>query len=278
MAYRKIVFSVAVIAAIVLGLSMLDIETVAEHEKKLAESDEPPIVIIEDDTGVAEAPEIQGTPEAVEPEVHPTESEENAWTDDGKDKTTSTPTLQPDKGEGKGDVTVTAVPTSTPVLTDKPNPGITTAVPTVMPTKKPTKRPTNTPAATPAESEKKEEYISVTFKIGCENVLGDEALKTDAVIPEDGIWFDGKIKVKSGSNVYQVLKAVCEAKNIKYVNESGESSAYISSIGGLKAFECGKESGWKYKVNGYIPNVGSSDYYLSDGDCCEWYYVKNIME
>ncbi len=281
MKHRKVIFSIVIIAVIALCLSRFNIETVAEHDKRIADSKEPPVVIIEE-TGSTEESEETVAPSENDSKITPSEPDNEEGEDGENAEEAPTTTEQPEDESGKTDSEITHIPTATPVLMEKPETGITTVSPTIspteLPTKIPTKIPTKTPAATPGENEKKDEYISVAFKIGCEKVLGDDALKTEAEIPEDGIWFSGNIKVKDGSSVYQVLKAVCEAKNIKYVNESGENSAYISSIGGLKAFECGKESGWKYKVNGNAPNVGSSDYYLSEGDYCEWYYVKNIMD
>lgn len=40
----------------------------------------------------------------------------------------------------------------------------------------------------------------------------------------------------------------------------------------LYEFDCGNESGWMYKVNGWFPNYGCSSYYLEDGDVIVWTY------
>ena len=39
--------------------------------------------------------------------------------------------------------------------------------------------------------------------------------------------------------------------------------------------DCGNESGWMYKVNGWFPNYGCSKYMLEDGDTIVWCYTCN---
>jgi len=53
------------------------------------------------------------------------------------------------------------------------------------------------------------------------------------------------------------------------------NSYYIEGIGNLYEFDCGPESGWMYKVNGWFPNFGCSSYPLSDGDNIVWCYTCN---
>ncbi len=45
------------------------------------------------------------------------------------------------------------------------------------------------------------------------------------------------------------------------------NSYYVEGIGNLYEFDCGSESGWMCKVNGWFPNYGCSSYTLSDGGC-----------
>ena len=54
--------------------------------------------------------------------------------------------------------------------------------------------------------------------------------------------------------------------------------AYISEIAGLKEKQCGKYSGWKYKVNGVVPGVACSSYELHENDVIEWYYAANYSD
>ncbi len=53
-------------------------------------------------------------------------------------------------------------------------------------------------------------------------------------------------------------------------------SYYVEGINQLYEFDCGKNSGWMYSVNGKYPNYGCSSYKLEDGDKIEWRYTCNL--
>lgn len=53
-------------------------------------------------------------------------------------------------------------------------------------------------------------------------------------------------------------------------------SAYIEGINQIYEFDCGSESGWMYKVNGWFPNYGCSQYKVSDGDNIAWVYTCDL--
>ena len=50
-------------------------------------------------------------------------------------------------------------------------------------------------------------------------------------------------------------------------------SYYIEGINNLYEFDCGFESGWMYKVNGWFPNYGCSSYNLTGGETIVWCYT-----
>ncbi|UKI38357.1 MAG: DUF4430 domain-containing protein [Clostridiales bacterium] len=50
---------------------------------------------------------------------------------------------------------------------------------------------------------------------------------------------------------------------------------YISYINGIGEFDNGKNSGWMYRVNDVISNVGYAAKKLSDGDVIEWFYTDD---
>lgn len=50
---------------------------------------------------------------------------------------------------------------------------------------------------------------------------------------------------------------------------------YVKGINGIKEFDYGPNSGWKYKVNGLIPALASSDYVLKENDTVQWYYISD---
>lgn len=53
------------------------------------------------------------------------------------------------------------------------------------------------------------------------------------------------------------------------------SGVYISYINGIGEFDNGKNSGWMYRVNDVISNVGYAAKKLSDGDAIEWFYTDD---
>ena len=53
-------------------------------------------------------------------------------------------------------------------------------------------------------------------------------------------------------------------------------SYYVEGINQLYEFDCGKNSGWMYSVNGEFPNYGASSYKPKDGDKIEWKYTCNL--
>ena len=50
---------------------------------------------------------------------------------------------------------------------------------------------------------------------------------------------------------------------------------YLAMAGGLREFDGGNMSGWMYRVNGNLPNLGMSDYAISDGDKINIFYVTS---
>ena len=90
---------------------------------------------------------------------------------------------------------------------------------------------------------------------------------------------DGTVTVEftAGQSVFDVLLATVKAQAIhmEYQNTPMYETAYIEGIGNLYEFDCGSESGWMYKVNGWFPNYGCSSYTLSDGDVIVWCYTCN---
>jgi hypothetical protein len=52
--------------------------------------------------------------------------------------------------------------------------------------------------------------------------------------------------------------------------------SYVSEIAGLREFDFGGTSGWKYYVNGIAPDTASNKYTLNGGDVLEWRYVLEV--
>lgn len=135
--------------------------------------------------------------------------------------------------------------------------------------------PTSTPAV---EKEKKH---TCSFTIECRLILDRKDLWRDGleeVVPGDGVFFSGKIRYKKGQSVYDILKKICDKNDILLDADYTPlyDTYYVRGIGNLYEFDCGSESGWKYKVNGVLPGVGSSLYEIKDDDEIVFFYDTEI--
>ena len=111
-----------------------------------------------------------------------------------------------------------------------------------------------------------------TIEIRCDTILNnwDDLEKgKEGYVPSNGtILATSTVSFEEGDTVFDVLTAVCKAAGIQleYTFSSLYGSNYIEGINNLYEFDCGEESGWMYKVNGWFPNYGCSKYELHDGD------------
>ena len=82
-----------------------------------------------------------------------------------------------------------------------------------------------------------------------------------------------------GETVYDILKRTCKKAGIQLeVSYSGGyGSYYVEGIGHLYEFDCGRESGWVYRVNGKQPNYGCSSCVVQEGDNIVWSYTCSGM-
>lgn len=133
---------------------------------------------------------------------------------------------------------------------------------------------------TTADSKKPTCTISISCATILDNMDDLKATKKDFV-PSDG-WILKKTKVtfEEGECVFDVLKRVCRSKGIQMEFSMSPiyDSAYVEGIHQLYEFDCGSTSGWMYKVNGWFPNYGCSQYKVSEGDVIEWVYTCNLGE
>ena len=121
-----------------------------------------------------------------------------------------------------------------------------------------------------------------TVSISCASILEHMELCSQEkaeLVPEDG-WLLKPMEVtfREGQSAFDVLQQVCRDNKIhmEFSMTPVYSSAYIEGIGNLYEFDCGKNSGWMYSVNGEFPNYGASSYKPKDGDKIEWKYTCNL--
>jgi GH25 family lysozyme M1 (1,4-beta-N-acetylmuramidase) len=86
---------------------------------------------------------------------------------------------------------------------------------------------------------------------------------------------DVKVEFDEGETVFDVLVRICERLGIQieYSWTPMYNSYYVESINHLYEMDCGPESGWMYKVNGWFPNYGCSSYTVENGDNIVWCYT-----
>lgn len=124
--------------------------------------------------------------------------------------------------------------------------------------------------------------LSCTLSVRCDTVLENLAwLDTEkaAFVPADGVIFpEQTVTFYPGESVFNLL--VRELKrhkiHLEFENTPIYNSAYIEGIANLYEFDCGELSGWMYRVNGWFPNYGCSQYSLQAGDRVEWVYTCNL--
>ncbi len=138
-----------------------------------------------------------------------------------------------------------------------------------------TKKSSSTESTTAATVRNK----SCTIAIYCDTILDNmdnlEPGKSQFVPSNGVILAPVTVKFADGETVFDVLKRVCNTTGIQieYSWTPMYDSYYVEGINNLYEFDCGYESGWMYKVNGWFPNYGSSSYTLKDGDVIVWSYT-----
>lgn len=120
-----------------------------------------------------------------------------------------------------------------------------------------------------------------TITIKCDTILDNMdnlASGKDKYVPSNGVILSAStVEFKDGETVFDVLKRACSYAGIplEYSYTPLYESYYIEGINHLYEFDCGSESGWMYKVNGWFPNYGCSSYTLKNGDNIVWSYTCN---
>ena len=135
-----------------------------------------------------------------------------------------------------------------------------------------------------SKSVKSEKAIKkCTLYITCINAINSEKLADNIrkVLPEDGIIYEKtEVSFTEGESCFDILER--ELKNEGILIESSitpaTKSVYIEGINNLYEFDCGKQSGWMYTVNGDVPNVSCSEYKIKENDEIKFQYTCNLGE
>ena len=125
------------------------------------------------------------------------------------------------------------------------------------------------------------DILECTIEIRCDKILDNMENLTagkESYVPANGcILSTSTVEFEKGETVYDVLSRVCSYAGIQMEASWTPlyNSYYVEGINNLYEFDCGNQSGWVYKVNGWFPNYGCSAYYLEDGDTIVWTYTCN---
>jgi hypothetical protein len=113
--------------------------------------------------------------------------------------------------------------------------------------------------------------------IECKSILDNmDKLKEghEDYVPSNGIILKKtKCTFKNGASVWDILEKVCNDNGIKADTKGTDKEVYVSGINNLDEFDCGKQSGWLYSVNGKFPSFSCGKYTVSNGDEIVFKYV-----
>ena len=215
---------------------------------------------IPDSTEISDTPDSEETSAETE---NVTDTEEVSYTEEIPDGEETSYTEEYTDTEEIFHTEDTAVPAETTIAVETTKPKETTQKETV---------PSET---TPPEPQK----LSCTITIRCDTILDnyDELDPAKApYVPENGCILPvTTVEFTKGETVFEVLNHICKQYGIQieYSWTPMYDSYYIEGINNLYEFDCGFESGWMYKVNGWFPNYGCSSYELTGGENIVWCYT-----
>jgi len=133
----------------------------------------------------------------------------------------------------------------------------------------------------PEQAEITDTKLTCTLEIRCDKLVGNAGLDPDKVelIPADGVLFSAtEVEFFEGESVFNVLQRTLKQnkQHLEFAQSPLYNSAYIEGICNLYQFDCGNLSGWMYRVNGWYPNYGCSQYMVQAGDVIIWDFTCDL--
>lgn len=208
-----------------------------------------------------------------------------AGTDGGNASGGASPSETAPTGEAQGEDTPSSIEAASPTgemsAGNSPDANVPTTGQTAKPEAEPSKAPgkaspqpspskpasTQPPASQPSPTQPPTEKPTpdvedaVTFTVTGNAEWG-------AIIPSE------TVVLKEGDTAASVLKRVAKAHRLSFEIRGSGALTYIEGIDGLYEFDDGPTSGWKYRVNGEVPDIGAGVYELKPGDRLEWFYTS----
>ncbi len=107
---------------------------------------------------------------------------------------------------------------------------------------------------------------------------GDQITVQVSIKSNTDYWMKNKSVTIPGDGA-TVYHAFMEALNGSGITQTGAANGYVSAMAyngrELSEFTNGPNSGWLYKVNGNLPDVGLTSYAIHDGDTILFYYTDD---
>lgn len=131
----------------------------------------------------------------------------------------------------------------------------------------------------PVSEEGKEKANTCLISVSCDTILKRPELLAEEkreLLPTDGKILDAReVTFEEGESAFDILLRVLKEEkiHIEFMETPLYDSVYIEGIGNIYEMDCGKLSGWMYKVNGNFLQVSSSEYQPKSGDEIEWVYT-----
>lgn len=125
---------------------------------------------------------------------------------------------------------------------------------------------------------------SCELQIRCDSILAhrDELQKgKDKYLPEDGMLLARQdVDLFEGETAFDVLRRVCAERGLQleYDYTPVYDAYYVEGIGNLYERDCGRMSGWLFKVDGTFPNLGPSKLAVEPGQFVEWVFTCDGSE
>ncbi len=117
------------------------------------------------------------------------------------------------------------------------------------------------------------------ISVKCDTILNNKELLPEEkweLVPADGkILAEREVSFRKDESAFDILLRVLKEEriHIEFMTTPIYDSVYIEGIGNIYEMDCGKLSGWMYKVNGAFLQTSSSAYMPENGDKIEWVYT-----
>ena len=114
--------------------------------------------------------------------------------------------------------------------------------------------------------------LRTVISIRCDTVAG-----RNAYAPADGVILgETEIRLEEGRTAFDQLVEATRQHHLQMEYDGTIAGAYVRGIAYLYEYDFGNLSGWMYRINGKMADVGAGQYRMREGDRIDWVYTTNI--